>query len=325
MPPIEHPGFDYPYELDGELEAIRDHQEHRGIPAKGPSNCLIASWNLCNLGDEGQQRSDSDLAIMAEMLKPFDLIAVQEIKDDFRQFRTIVSLMGPGFDYMITDRAGNDERLGFVYDVNRVKRRQLVGELVILKHERQSVTIEYAGEPTEARLTGYSRNPYLAAFQTDDFLFTLANVHILFGSGKRDFLRRVAEVYNLAYWAHDRVTNNAPKTFDHDIILIGDFNIPKAATTDRVGRELIEFGMQLTSYGTATGSNLSEDKQYDQIAFHPAHTQNRYTGNGGVFDFDKAVFNYFWNNYEMDDFTQFVKYHISDHRLIWSEWNSTPN
>lgn len=322
MPPIKYNGPDFDYDVDEELQAVRRHQLHRGTPEKGPDNFLLASWNMCNLGDDGQARRTSDLVLMAEILRPFDLTAVQEVKDNFRPLRDVVHLLGPDYDYMITDRAGNDERLAFIYDTTRVRRLQLAGELVILKQERKSVTVEYNGEPAEARLTGFNRNPYLAAFQSGQFSFTLANVHILFGSGKRGYLRRIGEVYNLAYWAHTRVTTRAEKTFDHDIILIGDFNIPKANTQDRVGRQLLSYGMHLTHYGSETGSNLAGTDHYDQIAFHPGHTGQKHTGLSGVFDFDKALFRYVWENHR-DHFRGFTKFHISDHRLVWSEWHNS--
>ena len=321
MPAIKYNGPDFDYDLDQEIQAIKHHQHHRDIPDKKSDNFLLASWNLCNLGDENQRRHPSDLALMAEIMRPFDLIAVQEIKDDFREFREVVQALGADYDYLITDRAGNDERLGFVYDTNRVSRLQLAGELVILKDERQSVTVEYNGKDTEARFTGFNRNPYIAAFRTGQFTFTLANVHILFGSGRRGYLRRVAEVYNLASWANTRVVDRPAETFDHDIILIGDFNIPKATARDRVGRQLRAYGMQLTEYGSRTGTNLDGTKQYDQVAFHPKHTGEKYAEYSGGFDFDKAVFRDIWSNHR-EHFKGFTRYHISDHRLIRSEWHN---
>lgn len=322
MPAIQYNGPDFDYDLDDEVQAIRRHQLHRGIPERTASNLLLASWNMCNLGDENQTRHTSDLVLMAEILRPFDLIAIQEIKDNFRPFRDIVHLLGPEYDYLITDRAGNDERLGFIYDTRRVVRLQLAAELVILKGERHAVTVEYAGEDTKARFTGFNRNPYVAAFRSGQFSFTLANVHILFGSGKSGYLRRIAEVYNLALWAHTRVTTRAELTFDHDIILIGDFNIPKANTSDRVGRQLLEYGMHLTHYGSQTGSNLEGTDHYDQIAFHPDRTGEKFAGRSGVFDFDKALFSNIWQHHS-EHFIGFTKFHISDHRMIWSEWKNT--
>jgi len=322
MPAKEHPGFEFDYDIDVELQRIRAHQLHRGIPQKRHDNMLLASWNLCNLGDPAQIRRVNDLLIMAEILRPFDLIAVQEIKDDHNQFRGLVRLLGNEFDYMITDKAGNDERLGFIYNKSRVTRMQLAGELVLAQFERSSPKVRIKNKKYKMLFTGFNRNPYLAAFRSRQFVFTLANVHILFGSDTLGFRRRIGEVYALAKWAHERVTAKYDRTFDHDIILIGDFNIPQLKKTDPVGKQLIRYGMQSTNYGSFVGTNLSGRAQYDQIAFHPQHTQDKFTGMSGIFDFDKVIFRDIWDTYVLESFTDYVAYHISDHRLIWSEWRN---
>jgi len=324
MPPLSHPGFEYDYDVDHETSRIRAHQLHRQIPQRHPDNLLIASWNIANLGDAGQLRSLSDLMIMAEIIRPFDLIAIQEIKDDFRQFRELVHLLGNNYDYLITDRAGNDERLGFIFRTDRVQRMQLAGELVILPYERPEVTIKSRNRNYTVQFPGFNRNPYLCAFRASRFVFTLANVHIYYGSASGPkFRRRASEVYALAEWAHERVTKKAARTFDHDIILIGDMNIPKFNANDTIAKQLTKFGMQSTTHSSYEGTNLSGRAQYDQIAFHPGHTANKFTGQSGIFDFDKILFSWVWNTYHEDDFHQFVRYHISDHRLIWSEWDTT--
>ena len=81
---------------------------------------------------------------------------------------------------------------------------------------------------------------------------------------------------------------------DRDIILIGDFNVPKLAPDDRIAQALKKFGMQPTLHSSYQWTNLSGRNQYDQIAFHPGETKNQFTGRSGVFDFDKAVFKPLW-------------------------------
>jgi hypothetical protein len=69
------------------------------------------------------------------------------------------------------------------------------------------------------------------------------------------------------------------------------------------------------------GSNLAGDKDYDQVAFHAGGMQNAYTGNSGVFDFDRTPF--FVNAWDVDPdyFNAAVKYHITDHRPLWAEFD----
>ena len=323
MPAIKHPGFEFPYSVNREIGALKRHRRHRKIPDKNDKTILLASWNLCNLGDPKQERSEDDLELTSEMLRPFDLIAVQEIKEDFRPFEAVVNNLGADFDYVMTDRAGNNERLAIIYDKRRVERLQLAAELVILGRERPTLTFKVSGKKLKQKFPGFNRNPYLCAFRADSFDFTLANVHIYYGakSGAK-FRRRVLEVYALARWAHRRVTKFGETTFDRDIILIGDFNVPKLAPDDKVARALRKFGMQTTLHSSFEGTNLSGRDQFDQIAFHPGETKRRFTGKSGVFDFDKAIFRGLWGTRSKAKFHNYVRYHISDHRLIWSQWRT---
>ena len=321
MPAIDHPGFEFRYSLDKELAAQERHRTRRGIPQKNDRNLLLASWNLCNLGDPGQQRSEKDLKLISDILRPFDLVAVQEVKDEFAQFERVVKNLGSNFDYLMTDRAGNNERLAFIFDKRRIERLQLAGELVILAHQRPSLTFTVKKKKQKEKFPGFNRNPSLCAFRAGEFDFTLANVHIYYGakSGKK-LRRRILEVYTLARWAHRRVTKYPESTFDHDIILIGDFNVPKLKEGDRVANALLRFGMEPTSHASFQGTNLSGREQYDQITFNPGRTKDKFTGRSGVYDFDKAIFSGLWRTRPESQFHNFIRYHISDHRPIWSEW-----
>ena len=72
---------------------------------------------------------------------------------------------------------------------------------------------------------------------------------------------------------------------------------------------------------TLMGSSLSGDKYYDQVAFHAGGMQNAYSGKSGVFDFDRAPFFEDAWNASSDYFNTVVKYHISDHRPLWIEFD----
>ena len=78
---------------------------------------------------------------------------------------------------------------------------------------------------------------------------TLVNAHIHYGadSGKK-FRRRILEVYALAKWANERV--NDIDTYDKDIILIGDFNVPKFKADDPVLKRLRQYGIMVADYST---------------------------------------------------------------------------
>lgn len=65
-------------------------------------------------------------------------------------------------------------------------------------------------------------------------------------------------------------------------------------------------------------SNLAGDRQYDQVAFFPGEIESRFK-QSGVFDFDQVLFKELWEERSPGDYWSYVRYHISDHRLLWME------
>jgi hypothetical protein len=83
--------------------------------------------------------------------------------------------------------------------------------------------------------------------------------------------------------------------------------------------------LHVPQHSSEIGSNLAGDAHYDQIAFFAGETQTHFTGNHGVFDFDKMVFPDLWNGgQEKKNFNIYVKYYISDHRPMWMEFKTSP-
>ena len=83
MPSFPKPSFTFDYDADAERAALRhwrDSQPGRAIPAKDPNRLLLATWNIANLG--AQDRGPKDYALLAEVISWFDLVAVQEVKNN---------------------------------------------------------------------------------------------------------------------------------------------------------------------------------------------------------------------------------------------------
>jgi len=89
----EKPEFPYTVVKNRELNNLQAHRQKpdRAIPQKTNQNVLIATWNLTNFGL--QQRRDVHLQLMADIIRPFDLIAVQEVADDLDQFYKLVGYL----------------------------------------------------------------------------------------------------------------------------------------------------------------------------------------------------------------------------------------
>src|SRR5215213_4570288 len=116
------------------------------IPAKHlDRNLLIGTWNIRAFGDladtwtgEGDGKVKRDLRALAhitELVSRFDVVAIQEVKDNLRSLRHMMKALGPEWGFILTDAtrgsAGNDERLAFVFDTRRVKPSGLACELVL--------------------------------------------------------------------------------------------------------------------------------------------------------------------------------------------------
>ena len=66
---------------------------------------------------------------MAEILRWFDVIALQEVRDNLGDLLQIQSHLPASYELLFTDPSGNDERMTFVYDASKVKLLQGVGEV----------------------------------------------------------------------------------------------------------------------------------------------------------------------------------------------------
>ncbi len=333
------------YNSTGEKTALSKHFTRRQVPKSRPSYLLMVSWNVANLGAQG--RTPNSLKLIAHIMKRFDLIAVQEVNDQFRIFARIIKMMGIGFDYVMTDTAGNNERLAFVYRKNKVTPTNLFGELALRPREypKRTVKVRWTDKNGKVRIdifpslkfTPFDRNPFIGSFRSGNIDFVLANVHLYFGGFQNSktkeerakYARRVLEIFALSRWSnrrHDRATS-----YDKDIILLGDMNVPAMDLKESTYKALVKFGWQPVNYVTKTGgSNLGNDKTYDQMVFAPGGIRNRITDQG-VFDFDKAVFRPLWKklNSQLSKsraiglFNRHVKHHLSDHRPLWVELDVT--
>ena len=121
MPPFPKPRFEYQYDLDRELAALRTYRRKkpgRQIPRKASDRVLIGTWNIANLGV--QNRLESDYALIAEMIGWFDLVAVQEVNDNLRGIDAIHSKLPARYDLLFSDASGNQERQAFLFDTRKI-------------------------------------------------------------------------------------------------------------------------------------------------------------------------------------------------------------
>lgn len=97
----------------------------------------IGTWNIREFGNtkHGGRDTYEPLYYMAEILSNFDIAAIQEVRGDLEEFLKLRGILGPDWDYIATDvtdgGAGNGERMVFLYNRNRVRFRNIAGELTL--------------------------------------------------------------------------------------------------------------------------------------------------------------------------------------------------
>jgi endonuclease/exonuclease/phosphatase family metal-dependent hydrolase len=348
VPPFRKPSFDYRYDVDRELDALRTYPQQpgradRAIPPKALGRLLIATWNIANLGL--QRRDDADYRLIAELLSWFDLTAIQEVNDDLGGLRAIQRHLPGSYRVQFNDTGGNRERFAFLYDADKVAPREEVGEVTVTPAELDRVRLP----DVTGRFAGFDRNPMIASFEVDGTMVLLASVHLYFGDARPTGLpnddapsragarrasrratgdgppasgidRRVLEAYAVARWAS--AEHRSRHAYTRNVIALGDFNLPVREPGDRVFDALVRRGLHLPEHSTHVGgSNLDGDAHYDQMAVFPGAVEDAIE-QVGIFDFDGAVFRDLWGSgraAERRRFQSYVRFHLSDHRPLWAE------
>lgn len=316
MPSFPKPTFQFNYQTQTEIARLRNYRDNepgRQIPAKAANRLLIGTWNIANLG--AQQRRTKDYRLIAEIISWFDIVAIQETKDDLAGLRAILAELPVGWRTLFSDHSGNDERLAFLYDGNKVQQLEKVGEIAIAPKDLSKIKLPGIAQA----FTGFDRNPYVAAFVAGTFRFLLVNVHLFFGSDKKaDVERRALEALATARWADLRTKDK--DAYTTDIIALGDFNIPKVEPGDPIYSVLRDRGLERPPHSTQIAGSIATDAEYDQIMFFPGQTENDFTGAIGVFDFDGVIFRGIWQSRTPAQFRAYVRYYLSDHRPLWAQF-----
>jgi endonuclease/exonuclease/phosphatase family metal-dependent hydrolase len=297
------------------------------IPSKKPGHVLMATWNIREFGGSKHGgRSEEAYYCIAEILDRFDIIAVQEVRANLQALDRVMSLLGRDWDRIFTDvsyaQGGNQERIAFLWDRNKVRFTGLAGELVL--------------PPTQSQqLAQIARTPFICGFQAGWAKFNLCAVHIYYGKTAPDEPRRVEEIDQISqllagkakdYIARDEKTR---RTYSpENLVLLGDFNIFKKS--DTTFKTLTKNGFVLPEAlmkDELLGSNVARDKFYDQIVFFKEVRDIKNTA-AGIFDFYEHVFSEkdaarFVAAKKVADkakFKDWRTYQMSDHLVMWTEF-----
>ena len=206
----------------------------------------FVSWNIANLG---RSKNEEEIGVMADLLRDFDLVAIQEVVQSEAGPQAVARLVdalerrGFDWDYRISDptTGRGPERYAFLWKPSRVR---LVGQPWL-----------------EASLADVlDREPYMARFASGDRTMLVANFHAVPTS--KDPEEEIVRLQIL------------PERYPDDALLIaGDFNLHE---DHEAFLPLYELGLaaalddQRTTYKqirSAEGEHLASE--YDNLFFEP--------------------------------------------------------
>jgi endonuclease/exonuclease/phosphatase family metal-dependent hydrolase len=305
-----------PKEIENEIKEFKVYLDEL-IPAKKlDKNVLICTWNVRIFGGltmewestKSPVRDGHSLLCIVEIIKRFDIIAVQEVRGNFKALRETMKLLGSDWSFLMTDvtsgSKGNDERLAFIFDNRKVKLSGLACEIVI----PDDVLEKNKAIQSDALQRQFARTPYGVSFQVAGNTFVLLTLHVLFGKKSPD---RVAEIQAIADWIFKWALDL--NSWGHSLITLGDFNIVKNG--DPTYEAFVSSGLFVPDDLQEIDRTIFKKTYsfYDQIAWFEDNICLKYT-NGGIVDFRNKVLKN--RNYNLSQ----LSYRISDHFPLWAEF-----
>jgi endonuclease/exonuclease/phosphatase family metal-dependent hydrolase len=290
------------------------------VPAKVlDHNLVIGTWNIRAFGDltekwmsqevDSPKRDLASLLCIGEILRRFDVVAVQEVRGNLKALRHVMKMLGPAWGMILTDvtrgHQGNDERLAFLFDTRRVKPSGLACELVLPEDGHD---LDGSG------LRQFARTPYAVSFTAGEETFILVTLHVRYGDGPED---RVAELTAIAQWLADWA--HREHEWGHNLLALGDFNIDRRG--DPLHQAFTSTGLTAPDALNATPRTIFDGSDaghfYDQIAWFTGSNDVpalslEFTGAAGGVDFVPHL---------MTSLTRSeLSWRISDHYPLWAEF-----
>jgi endonuclease/exonuclease/phosphatase family metal-dependent hydrolase len=319
-------------EVTRSLRGLSDGLDASDIPAKRlDDNLLIATWNVRAFGGltekwrtearDRPKRNLHDLHAIAEIVSRFDVMAIQEAREELTALRYLMRMLGPSWGLTLTDvtwgEPGNGERMAFVFDLRRVKPSGLACELVV-PEEWLAASEEDARANDKIRMDGlyrqFARTPYAVSFESAGQQFVLVALHVWYGKKAKE---REPELRAIARWLARWAGRGGP--YEQNFIALGDFNIDRKGDPnwEAFASEGLRAPDELDEALRTVTDKPGDPNFYDQIAwFHEngrAKLSLTYTGRAGTFD---------WTQHLLEGVDETEKtWRISDHFPLWAEFS----
>jgi endonuclease/exonuclease/phosphatase family metal-dependent hydrolase len=221
----------------------------------------LATFNIRIFSNNS--RNDKELHQICNILKEFDFVAIQEVRDTKILDRTVSMLKNQfsvEYNYIASSKVGTEkvkEIYAYLYRTDKVK---LLEDLGVYPDPKNV----------------FIREPFIAFFKAGNFDFYVISIHSIYGDcvcERRYEANKLSEVYS-------KIQN---RDDENDVMLLGDFNL---SPDDKGFVELLNIPNMVYVNGKILTS--IKNRLYDNIFFQSYHTKE-YTGKFGVIKFDESL------------------------------------
>lgn len=210
------------------------------------SQVKLLSWNVENLGSS---KSNKDIAFIANTIKDYDVIALQEVVAGDGGAQAVAKLVdelnrkGSKWDYVVSDPTSSSsyktERYAFLWKTSKVLK---IGEAWLEKKYNLEI----------------DREPYYCTFQYNNKQFTIANFHAITKSKQPE-----TEIKYFKF---------LPTQYPNlNLLFVGDFNCPQSHTVFNPLKKMgydCTFINQKTSLKKECHENVCLASEFDNIWYN---------------------------------------------------------
>lgn len=242
----------------GEDESKEQTSEEQQINSS--NGIQLLSWNIANLG---KSKDDAEIGVMANVLKSYEVVAIQEVVAGEGGAQAVARLVdalnrkGSKWDYVVSNPTSGGkgvERYAFLWKPSRVKMK---GKPWLDEHLADAI----------------DREPFMARFEKGGQVITIASFHAVPQSKYPN-----AEI---------ELLKDFPKWYVEDhLVLVGDFN---ASNEEYGGETLMQNGFKDAMNNVRTTIKMKPDKAgrhlanpFDHVYFEQKELQ---IGAQGTVDF----------------------------------------
>lgn len=244
----------------------------------------LLSWNIENFG---QSKSNQEISFIANTLRDYDIVAIQEVVAGDGGAQAVAKLAdelnrkGTKWDYVISDPTSSSayktERYAFLWKTSKIKK---IGKAWLEKRYHLEI----------------DREPYFCTFQYESKQFTVVNFHAITKSKQPE-----TEIKYFKFLPDEYPTLN--------LLFVGDFNCPQSHTVfnplKKMGYQSI-FVNQKTSLKKKCKNGNCLASEFDNMFYHSSK----------ITPLNSGVVSFYKNFNSLQEARK-----ISDHIPIWFEFS----